>query len=184
MGSLQELGIDLDSITDPKIKKAMVLLFNLIEDLSSESTKLREENQKLRNEIALLKGEKGKPDRQGKNQKQSGDISSEQERRETGKERRKKSSKNEKLEITRTEVIQADTTNLPEDAQFKGDETGIVQDLVVRAEAIAFKKAVDYSPSLKKTFTGDLPGGDQGAFGPHVKALIILLKTVGNMTWS
>src|SRR5947209_7367104 len=58
MGSLQELGIDLDSITDPKIKKAIVLLFNLIEDLSSENTTLREENQKLRNEIALLKGEK------------------------------------------------------------------------------------------------------------------------------
>ena len=182
MGSLQELGIDLDSMTDPKIKQAMVLLFNLIEDLSSQNTTLREENQKLRNEIALLKGEQGKPDIQGKNQKQAGDISSEQERREPGKERRKKSSKNEHLEITRTEVIQADTTQLPQDAQFKGYETVIVQDLVVRAEVIAFKKAVYYSPSLKKTFTADLPGGYQGTFGPHVKALIILLKTVGNMT--
>jgi hypothetical protein len=38
MGSLQELGIDLDSMTDPKIKQAMVLLFNLIEDLSSQNT--------------------------------------------------------------------------------------------------------------------------------------------------
>ncbi len=65
MGSLQELGIDLESMTDPKIKKAMVLLFNLIEELSSENSTLREENQQLRNEIALLKGElkgeQGKP---------------------------------------------------------------------------------------------------------------------------
>src|SRR5437660_1507107 len=34
MGSLQELGIDLDSITDPKIKKAIVLLFNSIQESS------------------------------------------------------------------------------------------------------------------------------------------------------
>jgi hypothetical protein len=182
MGSLQELGIDLESMTDPKIKQAMVFLFNLIEELSSENTTLREENQQLRNEIALLKGEQGKPAIQGKNQKPAGDISSEQERREPGKERRKKRSKHEHLEITRTEVIPADTTKLPQDAQCKGYDTVIVQDLVVRAEVIAFKKAVYYSPSLKKTFTADLPGGYQGAFGPHVKALILLLKTVGNMS--
>ena len=169
-------------MTDPKIKKAMALLFNLIEDLSSENSTLREENQQLRNEIALLKGEQGKPQIQGKNQKAAGDISSEQERREPAKERRKKRSKHEHLEITRTEVIQVDTTQLAEDAQFKGYDTVIVQDLVVRAEAIAFKKAVSYSPSLKKTFTADLPAGYQGAFGPHVKALILLLKTVGNMS--
>lgn len=181
MVSLAQLGIDLAQINDTKVREAIILLFNLIEELSSENEKLRAENQKLKNENALLQGEKGKPDIKGKNRK-SADISSEQERRGTEKEKKMKSSKKETLQITRTEVVAVDKATLPKDAVFKGYETVVVQDIVITAEAIAFQKEVYYSASLRKTFTGHLPVGYQGTFGPRLRALIILLKTVGNMT--
>lgn len=182
MVSLEQLGIDLESIKDTRVREAIILLFNLIEEISSENQKLREENQRLRDEMALLKGEQQKPTIRGRNKKQSSDISSEQERRGTEKEKRKKGSKKETLQITRTEVIRVDMANLPQDAEFKGYETVVVQDIVIKAEAIAFQKEVYYSPSMKKTFTGKLPAGFQGTFGPRLKALVILLKTAGNMT--
>jgi hypothetical protein len=178
-----ELEIDTESITDlNQARKAIIQLYHLVEELSSENRKQREEIQRFRDEIALLKGEKPKPTIKGKNNKQSANISSEQERRETGKEKKKKGSKKETLTITRTEIARVDKATLPQDAEFKGHETVVVQDIVIKAEVIAFQKEVYYSPSLKKTFTGKLPAGFQGTFGPQLKAFIILLKAAGNTT--
>lgn len=44
------------------IKDMYIKLFNIIEQLASENRQLKEKNQELRDEINLLKGEKGKPD--------------------------------------------------------------------------------------------------------------------------
>jgi|SRR5579859_5293325 len=180
MVSLAGLGIDIEHIEDEDIRKAIILLCNLIEELSSDNSKIREENQRLRDENAHLKGEQGKPRIPGRDNKRSADISSESERSLQGKERRKKRSKN--LQITRTEVVTVDQTTLPEDAVFKGYEQVVVQDIVITTETIAFQKEVYYSPLLRKTFTGVVPDWYQGAFGPRLKAVIILLKTVCNMT--
>jgi len=182
MITLEQLGIDMGNIKDPQIRKAIVQMYNLVEELSSENRTQREEIQRLRDERALLKGEKPKPTIRGKNNKQSANISSEQERRNTEKKKKKKGSKKETLTITRTEAVRVDKANLPQDAEFKGYETVVVQDIILEAAVIEFQKEVYYSPSLKKTFTGKLPAGFQGTFGPKLKALIILLKTAGNMT--
>ena len=40
----------------------MSVLYNLVEDLASDNTRLREENQTLKDEINRLKGEQGKPE--------------------------------------------------------------------------------------------------------------------------
>lgn len=184
MVAFDKLGIDPKNIKDiHTARKGIVLLYNLVEEVSFDNTTLREENQKLRDENALLRGEQGKPDINGRNRNTNTDISSERERKETGKARNPKGSKNQKLHITRTEPIPVNKESLPRDAVFKGYETVIVQDIVITPEVIEFKKEVYYSPSLNKSFTGNLPQGyADGSFGPHVKSLIILLKTVGNMT--
>ena len=54
--------IDLDQIQDvAQAKRAIVLLFNLVEDLQVTIRELQAENQRLRDENNRLKGEQGKP---------------------------------------------------------------------------------------------------------------------------
>src|SRR5476651_273101 len=150
MPTLIDLGINLDSITDPTIRDAITQLFNLVEQLATDNDKLRAENQALRDEIARLKGEQGQPNIRGRNR---GDISSEKERKLShGKQPKQRGSKNSRLTITRTEKVAIDQASLPADAVPKGYETSIVQDLVITTDVIELKRETYYSPSLKKTF--------------------------------
>ncbi len=52
MASLKKFGIDLQKIRDLNLRKTILLLFNRIDELSSENTKLHKENQNLRDEIS------------------------------------------------------------------------------------------------------------------------------------
>jgi hypothetical protein len=89
-------------------------------------------------------------------------------------------SKIEKIKIDRTEICRVDRGVLPEDAEFKGYESVIVQDLKIVTDNIEFRKEVFYSPSQGKSYRGQLPAGYEGEFGPSVKALTIILKYVCN----
>lgn len=53
--------LDLSSIADERIRRGLLLLLNLVEELKRENVELRTENQRLRDEINRLKGEQGKP---------------------------------------------------------------------------------------------------------------------------
>ena len=53
----ERLNIDVNSLGDENIRRAIELLYNLIEDLSSGIRDLQEENQRLRDEVSRLKGE-------------------------------------------------------------------------------------------------------------------------------
>ena len=54
--------LDLSRIGDPYARECVVRVLNLVEKLAMEVCTLQEENQRLRDEMARLKGEKGKPD--------------------------------------------------------------------------------------------------------------------------
>jgi hypothetical protein len=160
-----------------------VLLYNLIEDLSATIRELQEENQRLRDEISTLKGEQPKPNiRPNKGGcKEMGNVSSEAERKDADKPAPKpRGSKKEKVRVDRTEICKVDRGILPEDAEFKGYESVIVQDLKIETDNIEFRKEVFYSPSQRKSYRGQLPAGYEGEFGPTVKALTIILKYVCN----
>jgi hypothetical protein len=175
---LSDLGIDLEAIVDPSIRQAITLLFNLVEEVSLDNDRLRAENQVLRDENARLKGEQGKPNIRGNNRS---DISSEQERKSNRKPPKAKGSKNARLTITRTETVTIDRSKLPADALPKGYETSIIQDLVITTDVIELRRETYYSPSRRRSFTAPMPAGYAGAFGPRLKSIIILLKTLGNM---
>lgn len=54
--------IDLDQIQDvEQAKRAIAMLFNLLEEMQTTVRQLQVENQRLRDENNRLKGEKGKP---------------------------------------------------------------------------------------------------------------------------
>ena len=115
--------------TDPVVGQGLRVLLNLVERQAGELAALREENQRLKDELNRLKGEQGKPD--VKPGKKSTDISSEHERRsrEKPEEKKTRGTKLDQLEVHRTEVRRVERKELPADAVFKGYQSVIVQEL-------------------------------------------------------
>jgi len=180
---LEDLGIDLASMPEGGMKEALVQLFNLVEELSSTIRELQEENQKLRDEINRLKGEQGKPNIKASIRKENNDFSSEKERKsEIDRKRGKREPKLNKITITKTVKCEVAAEVLPADAEFKGYESVIVQDLKIEAENIEFQRDIYYSASCKKTFTGKVPLGYEGGYGPSVKSLAIIMKYACNVS--
>ncbi|MEO1431736.1 MAG: hypothetical protein AAFV71_22295 [Cyanobacteria bacterium J06633_8] len=174
-------SIDPTQIADEGVRQTVELLLNLIEQLSSKIKQLEEENQKLRDENNRLKGEQGKPDI--KANKKIGfkkDHSSEKERK-TPKEHIKRS-RNESIKIDREEILVYHQEQLPADAQFKGYEEVVVQDILLKSDNILFRKQKYYSRRTGKTYLAPLPTSYEGEFGPGIKALVMSLYYGGNMT--
>lgn len=185
--ALNDLTADIDSIADKKAVSIIKVLVNLVEILVEENAVLREDNQKLRNEVNRLKGEQGKPDIRGQSKGggsngSNTNHSSEKERQKRGKGKNTgKTNKN--IRIDRRVTIDLDKEQLPNDAEFKGFEIRIVQDLKVITDNIEFKLETFYSPSLKKTFIAPMPMEYKGSeFGPGVKTLVITLYRDSGMT--
>lgn len=182
MGILDDL--DLSAIQDEKVRKCIVLLLNLVEELKRENLELRAENQRLRDEISRLKGEQGKPRIKGNSPKPPPttptNYSSERQRR-TPKEWTK-GKKADQIRADREQTLEVDPTTLPEDAEFKGHEDVIVQDVVFATDNVLFHKEKYYSAALAKTYLAPLPAGYDGQFGPGLKALTIVLYFGANVS--
>src|SRR5438874_4094242 len=162
--------LDLASIADVGARQAIRALLDLVEELAAENRALRAENQQLRDELARLKGGSGRPKRpSGKAGGSGSDYSSEQERRPAPKAWQKRG-KQDRLRIDRTERLAVDPATLPSDAVFKGYETVVVQDLVLRTATVAFEQEVWHSPSARRSYRARRPAGYEGTFGPHLKA--------------
>jgi hypothetical protein len=169
--ALKDTQVSIDDLA-PSIRSLLTLLFNKIEELSTENQTLKAEIQNIRNENNRLKGEQGKPDIRP--QTSSKDFSSEKERKDPLKKKPKKSkAKNHKITVNRTQRCPVDKSKLPADAVFKGLASVIVQDLVITPDNIEFKKEIYYSPSLKETYAGNVPAGYEGEFGPGIKTYIL-----------
>ena len=171
-------NIDVDGIDNPELKKLVVLLLNTIEQELLKNRVLTEEVQRLRDELARLKG--GNPKPRFPSNKTPQNHSSEQERNEPKGWHKK--SKQDQLTITRTEPIVIPVSELPPDAKFKGWERYYVQELHLITEVICYERAKYYSASAKKTYLAPLPPGCDGHFGPSLRALALDLAYAGNMS--
>lgn len=167
--------IELNAIQDENTRELIKRLLDMIEELSAEVRDLRAEVQRLRDENNRLKGEQGKPDIRGKKTVQAPkeDHSSEAERHQT-RQRHKKRKKSD-LHIDREEILKVDQERLPADAEHKGYEAVVVQDLQLHSENVRFYKEKYYSASKHKTYLAELPPGYEGQFGPGIKSLILSL---------
>ncbi len=163
------------------------LLLNTIEELVGINQKITTEVKELRDEINRLKGEQGTPKFKSKPTPPT-DHSSEGERSNSGNnnagKKKKSRSKKQQIKITRKLICQVDKSQLPADAVFKGYRSIWVQDVVISSDNIDFTREVYYSPSLGKNFTGSLPEGYSGGYGPNIKTLILSLHNASNMTES
>lgn len=169
-------GLDLGPIQDEGARELITRLLNLVERLSADLREAQQENQRLRDEIARLKGEQGKPQIKPHTSSDNRNYSSEKERKKpkaSGSE--PKTPKQERLKIDREETLKVDPALLPEDAQFKGHEDVFVQELSLQTDNVLYHKEKFYSPSQEKTFLAEMPPGYQGQFGPQLKAFIWVL---------
>ena len=176
--------LDLDQLQDvAQAKRAIVGLLNLVEDLQACVRQLQAENQRLRDEINHLKGEQGKPDikpnRRGKAPGPGSNHSSEAERRKP--QAWHKSSKLAQIKIDHEEVLHLDPAQLPADAEFKGYEDSLVQDVVIHTANVLYHKEKYYSPSERRTYLAPLPPGYRGQFGPGIQALALVQYFACNM---
>mgnify|MGYP001815145154 FL=1 len=166
-------------------RQAIVQVLNLVEELAAAMSALSEENQRLRDEVNRLKGEQGKPTIKPSRKprsSQASDHSSEPERRQR-KERTRRSKVNS-IPIDREEKLHLDRAQLPDDAEFKGYEPVIVQDVRLTTDNIRFLKEKCYSPSQRQSYLAELPAGYKGEFGPGVRALTIVLYHMVNTSES
>ncbi len=181
--ALESINIRPDEIHDEQLSKAFRLLLQLIEELSEHVEKLTAENQKLRDEISLMKGEQPKPDIKPSRKRPGEDISSEDERKTRNPPKDKKSkTKKPKIKIDRVEICEVDKDILPDDAEFKGYQSVVVQEILIKTDNVEYKKEIYYSPSQKKTYMGKTPSEIEGEFGPGIKTLVYTLKHVANVS--
>jgi hypothetical protein len=166
-------NLDLNAIQDENARELIRRLLNLIEQLSADLREAQAEIQRLRDENNRLKGEQGKPKIKANTPKPPTDHSSEQERRKS--RQRHKSSKKATIQINREQVVEVDRAILPADAEFKGYEDVVVQDILLKTDNVGFHKQKYYAPSTGRTYLAHLPQGYAGQFGPGVKALALAL---------
>jgi hypothetical protein len=132
-------ALDLNSIVDERTRELVRQLLNLLEDVRADLRAAQAENQRLRDEINRLKGEQGTPTIKGNTPPQpSQDHSSEQERRKP--KGWSKGNKTTRLPIDRQQVVTVDPACLPPDAEFKGYEDVMVQDVLFRTDNVLFHK--------------------------------------------
>jgi len=173
-------GLDLNNIRSLEdALDCICKLLNLVETLSQEIQDLKRQNQELRDDINRLKGEQGKPKIRPRKDP-SKNCSSENERKEP--KERNKTTKKDRIQTHERRICHVDRAILPKDAQFKGYEKVVVQDIRFEAYNTLFLKEKYYSPSLKKSYLAPLPPGFEGEFGPAIKSLAIKLSFDTNVT--
>lgn len=174
-------GFDPNQIKDlERAREAIGMLLNLVEELKRENDSLREAVQQLRDENNRLKGEQGKPKIKPGKKAGGSDHSSEKERHQPKKRRRRR--KVNRIQVDREEKLEVERSQLPADAEFKGYEAVIIQDLVIQTDNVRFLKEKYYSASLRKTYLAALPAGYEGEFGPGIRSLVVTLYYAAEMT--
>ena len=172
-----------EQIDDEELAADFQLLWQVIEGLSAENEQLKTKNQELRDALNLLKGEQEQPKFKKTKKNNPDDVSSEQERKSRKPLKKKKSkAKKAKIKIDRVVVCLVEPSLLPEDAEFKGYQSVVIQEIIIKTDNVEYKKEVYYSPSQQKTYTGSVPKEIEGEFGPGVKSLVYTQKHVSNMS--
>jgi len=169
--------IDLTGIEDERARAVIRLLLNLVEDLRGDLKKAHQEIAYLRERLGLRQGGEGKP---GDKSSPQPPRSSEKERNEP-KERTKRVKLNE-IKIDKELKLDLDRAKLPPDAQDKGYEEKVVQELRIATENVRFLRKKYYSASTGKTYLAPLPAGYCGEYGPNVRTLCVMFSHLCHMT--
>ena len=159
--------LDIDGLGLEDLKQ---LIFRLLE----ENVALREDNAALREEVARLKGLKGRP-----RIKPSGMEKGTGPEAKSGRRRgRGRGAKHARLSIDEDRIVKA---LAPAGSRFKGYEDFIVQELIVKAHVIRFRRERWVTPEGER-LVAPLPPGIIGHFGPELRRYVLALYHQGQVT--
>ena len=157
---------NLDGLSSAQLRDLVATLFAKLADL--ERT-----NAELRQEIARLKGLKGRPDIKPSGMDKATDPgkSARQEKRgRRGKVRPRVSVEDRVLKVA-----------APAGSRFKGYETYLVQELVLSVHAIRYRRERWITPD-GQTIIAPLPEGTRGHFGPDLRRFVLMQYHQGQST--
>ena len=143
-------------------------------ELFTELATLKQTVTELREEVARLKGLKGRP-----NIKPSGmDKGTEPPKPAKKEKRRRGRGKVTPQVVVEEKVI---TTEIPPGSRFKGYEPFLVQDLVISVQATRYQRERWVTPD-GRTILAPLPEGVEGHFGPDLRRFVLMQYHQGQST--
>ena len=140
-----------------------------------ENARLKAENAELREEIARLKGLKGRPKLKPSGMEKAAETAG----AKGGKRKRRRGAKRGALALDETRILKPDS--LPEGARFKGYEDFIVQDIVIMPWTVRYRRERWLLPSGRTVVTA-LPKDVGSHFGPNLKRFILSQYHQGQVT--
>ena len=158
---------DIDGLSNAELKALVVKLL-------SEVAALKQTISEQREEIARLKGLKGRPKLKPSGMEPTSDAKAPT----PAKERPGGGGKTSRLAIDEERILEA---GAPPGSRFKGYEDVIVQDLVLHRQVIRFRRQRWLTPQ-GTTITAPLPDGIIGHFGPSLRRFILFQYHRGQVT--
>ena len=143
-------------------------MLQLLEDVVA----LKAENAALREEIARLKGLKGPPKLKPSGMEKA--IEPARAERKAGR----RGGKIDRLVIDEERVLKA---AVPPGSRFKGYETYVVQELILRPHVIRYRRERWITPD-GRTVVAALPAGTVGHFGPELRRFVLAQYHPGQVT--
>ena len=178
---------------EPAVQQLIEQLLNHIEILVTESRELKEENQCLRDEIARLKGGKGKPDIKANRTDSEDENDAEQKKAQqresgSGKNSKNRQPRNKRIKIDREETINLARADLPDDVEPRGYRKVTIQNIKFETDNVLYWLEKLYSPSTGKYYEADLPDGRTGqSYGSDLEAFVLMLyfqlRVTQNKIW-
>lgn len=159
---------DVDALS-PSMLKSLTL------GLLEENARLASENAALREEIARLKGLKGKPDIKPPS------TPSGMEKATEKRSRREKRRRGPKMPLVLVEERVVAASDIPPGSRFKGYEDFTIQDLRIEPRVVRLRRERWLTPD-GRTMLAPLPEGISDHFGPEIKRLILAQYHQGQTT--
>lgn len=160
------LSPDLDELTPAQLRELVALLLTKVAELERKNAEQREE-------IARLKGLKGRPDIKPSGMEKSTEpakLNMQGKRPHRGKVRPRV--------VVEERIIKA---TVPAGSRFKGHEPCQVQELVLSVQAVRYMRERWVTPD-GKTIIAPLPEGTRGHFGPNLRRFVLMQYHQGQST--